>query len=91
MSETDQGLSREQIHKQIDASLERLQTTTSISTSATADPGHADRGDDGGAHRGLRAGKAREIGFRRVTIEQIQAGWTSLTPRISSPPSRSTT
>ena len=26
MTETDQGLSREQIHKQLDASLERLQT-----------------------------------------------------------------
>ena len=26
MTETDSGLSREQIHKQIDASLERLQT-----------------------------------------------------------------
>ena len=75
MSDTDRGLSAEQIHKQIDASLTRLQT---------------DHVDLYQCHRFdietpveetmealsdvVRAGKARFIGFSEWTPEQIEAG-----------------
>jgi aryl-alcohol dehydrogenase-like predicted oxidoreductase len=75
MSETDRGLSAEQIHKQIDASLGRLQT---------------DHVDLYQCHRFdvdvpveetieallevVKAGKARHLGFSEWTPEQIQAG-----------------
>jgi aryl-alcohol dehydrogenase-like predicted oxidoreductase len=92
MSDTDSGLSREQIHKQIDASLERLRT---------------DHVDLYQCHRPDRetpieetmealtevceAGKAREIGFSEWTVEQIQAGlevpgarkWASSQPQYN--------
>jgi aryl-alcohol dehydrogenase-like predicted oxidoreductase len=92
MSETDRGLSREQIHKQIDKSLERLQTDyvdlyqchrpdseTPIEETMEALTEVCD------------AGKAREIGFSEWTVEQIQAGldvpdtrdWVSSQPQYN--------
>ncbi len=75
MTETDKGLSREQIHKQIDASLERLQTDyvdlyqchrydveTPIEETMEA------------LTEVVEAGKVREIGFSEWTPEQIRAG-----------------
>ena len=47
MSDTDRGLSREQVHKQLDASLRGCAPTSSTSTSATATTADAARGDDG--------------------------------------------
>ena len=92
MSDTDRGLSREQIHKQIDASLERLQTDyvdlyqchrpdleTPIEETMEA------------LTEVCEAGKAREIGFSEWTVEQIQAGlevpnarkWVSSQPQYN--------
>ena len=67
MSETDRGLSREQIHKQIDASLDapadRLHRPLPVPPPR---PGDADRGDDGGAHRGRRGGQGARPRLQRV-------------------------
>jgi aryl-alcohol dehydrogenase-like predicted oxidoreductase len=75
MSDSDSGLSAEQIHKQIDASLQRLQvdhvdlyqchrfdvsTPVEETMEALSDV--------------VRAGKARYIGFSEWTPEQIEAG-----------------
>jgi aryl-alcohol dehydrogenase-like predicted oxidoreductase len=60
--ENGRGLSRKHILASIDASLERLGSTTSTSTRSTAGTRDADRGDDGGAARRRQAGKARYIG-----------------------------
>jgi aryl-alcohol dehydrogenase-like predicted oxidoreductase len=75
VSASDRGLSREQIHKQLDASLERLKTDyvdlyqchrfdseTPIEETMEALTEVAD------------AGKVREIGFSEWTPEQIRAG-----------------
>src|SRR3954465_5958944 len=75
MSETDRGLSREQIHKQLDASLARLQTDY-------VDPHRGHRPDPEtpieetmeALTEVAEAGKVREIGFSEWTVEQIQAG-----------------
>jgi aryl-alcohol dehydrogenase-like predicted oxidoreductase len=75
MSEADRGLSAEQIHKQIDASLTRLQTDhvdlyqchrfdTDTPVEETMDA----------LSEVVRAGKARYIGFSEWTPEQIEAG-----------------
>jgi aryl-alcohol dehydrogenase-like predicted oxidoreductase len=74
MSDTDRGLSSEQIHKQIDASLARLQTDyvdlyqchrfdrdTPLEETMTA------------LSEVVREGKARHIGFSEWTAPQIQA------------------
>jgi aryl-alcohol dehydrogenase-like predicted oxidoreductase len=74
MSDTDSGLSRDQIHKQIDASLERLQTDY-------VDLYQAHRFDlDVPIEETLEAlqqvvatGKARYLGFSEWTPEQIRA------------------
>lgn len=75
MSDTDQGLSAVQIHKQIDASLQRLKTdyvdlyqchrfdaTTPIEETMEA------------LTEVVRSGKARYIGFSEWTPDQIRAG-----------------
>ncbi|HET8978065.1 MAG TPA: aldo/keto reductase family protein [Solirubrobacteraceae bacterium] len=75
MSDTDRGLSAEQIEKQIDASLRRLQTDyvdlyqchrfdveTPVEETLQA------------LSEVVRAGKARYIGFSEWTAEQIEAG-----------------
>ena len=74
MSETDRGLAAKQIEKQLDASLRaaanRLRRPLSV---PPLRPRDADRGDDGGADRRCRSGKARDIGFSEWTPQQIRA------------------
>ncbi len=75
MAEGDRGLSAEQIHKQVDASLARLQTDhidlyqchrfdTHVAIEETMEA----------LSEVVRAGKARYIGFSEWTPEQIRAG-----------------
>jgi aryl-alcohol dehydrogenase-like predicted oxidoreductase len=74
MSETDRGLSREQIHKQIDASLERLQTDyVDLYQCHRPDPDTPIEETMEGFTEVIEAGKVREIGFSEWTVEQIQA------------------
>jgi aryl-alcohol dehydrogenase-like predicted oxidoreductase len=92
MSDTDRGLSAEQIHKQIDASLERLRTDY-------VDLYQCHRYDDatpleetmGALTEVVRAGKARHIGFSEWPVEKIEASlaipgsarWVSSQPQYS--------
>jgi len=92
MSDTDRGLSAEQIHKQIDASLERLRTDY-------VDLYQCHRYDDqtpleetmGALTEVVQAGKARHIGFSEWPVEQIEASlalpgvarWVSSQPQYS--------
>jgi aryl-alcohol dehydrogenase-like predicted oxidoreductase len=74
MSETDRGLSREQIHKQIDASLERLQTDhVDLYQCHRPDPETPIEETMEALTEVVEAGKAREIGFSEWTVEQIEA------------------
>jgi aryl-alcohol dehydrogenase-like predicted oxidoreductase len=74
MSETDRGLSREQIHKQLDASLERLQTDhVDLYQCHRADPETPIEETMEALTEVAEAGKVRQIGFSEWTIEQIQA------------------
>src|SRR3954465_14325225 len=74
MSETDRGLSREQIHKQLDASLERLQTDyVDLYQCHRPDPDTPIEETMEGLTEVVEAGKAREIGFSEWTVEQIAA------------------
>jgi aryl-alcohol dehydrogenase-like predicted oxidoreductase len=74
MSDTDRGLSREQIHKQIDASLKRLRTDfvdlyqchrpdTEVPIEETMEA----------LTEVVEAGKARAIGFSEWTVKQVGA------------------
>ena len=92
MSETDRGLSREQIHKQIDASLERLQTDyVDLYQCHRPDPATAIEETMEALTEVCEAGKAREIGFSEWTVEQVDAGlevpgarkWVSSQPQYS--------
>ena len=92
MSDSDRGLSSEQIHKQIDASLGRLQTDY-------VDLYQCHRYDDeapleetmSALSEVVRAGKARYIGFSEWPAEKISASlalpgverWTSSQPQYS--------
>ncbi len=74
MSETDAGLSKEQIHKQIDASLARLQTDhVDLYQCHRFDTGVAIEETMEGLTEVVEAGKARQIGFSEWTPEQIDA------------------
>src|SRR5215216_5980113 len=74
MSESDRGLSREQIHKQIDASLERLQTDyVDLYQCHRPDPDTPIEETMEALTEVCEAGKAREIGFSEWTVEQIEA------------------
>jgi aryl-alcohol dehydrogenase-like predicted oxidoreductase len=74
MSETDRGLSREQIHKQVDASLDRLQTDyVDLYQCHRPDPDVPIEETMEALTEVCEAGKAREIGFSEWTVEQIQA------------------
>ncbi len=74
MSETDRGLSREQVHKQLDASLERLRTDyVDLYQCHRADPETPIAETMEALTEVCEAGTAREIGFSEWTIEQIQA------------------
>jgi aryl-alcohol dehydrogenase-like predicted oxidoreductase len=75
MSENDGGLSREQIHKQVDASLERLQTDyIDLYQCHRPDPETPIEETMEALTEVCEAGKAREIGFSEWTVEQIEAG-----------------
>jgi aryl-alcohol dehydrogenase-like predicted oxidoreductase len=92
MSETDRGLGREQIHKQIDASLERLRTDyVDLYQCHRPDPETPIEETMEALTEICEAGKARAIGFSEWTIEQIQAGldvpgarkWASSQPQYN--------
>jgi aryl-alcohol dehydrogenase-like predicted oxidoreductase len=92
MTETDRGLSREQIHKQLDASLERLQTDyVDLYQCHRPDPETPIEETMEGLTEVVEAGKVREIGFSEWTVEQIQAGlevpetkkWVSSQPQYN--------
>jgi aryl-alcohol dehydrogenase-like predicted oxidoreductase len=92
MSATDQGLSREQIHKQLDASLERLRTDyVDLYQCHRPDPETPIEETMEALTEVQEAGKVREIGFSEWTIEQIQAGlevpntrkWVSSQPQYN--------
>ena len=92
MSESDSGLSREQILKQIDASLERLRTDyVDLYQCHRPDPDVPIEETMEALTEVCEAGKAREIGFSEWTIEQIQAGlevsgarkWVSSQPQYN--------
>jgi aryl-alcohol dehydrogenase-like predicted oxidoreductase len=75
MSETDRGLSAQQIHKQIDASLARLQTDyVDLYQCHRFDTHVAIEETMEALSEVVRAGKARHIGFSEWTPEQISAG-----------------
>ena len=75
MSDTDSGLSREQIHKQIDASLERLQTDyVDLYQCHRFDPDVPIEETMEALTEVVEAGKARYLGFSEWSPEQIRAG-----------------
>jgi len=75
MSETDSGLSREQIHKQIDASLARLRTDyVDLYQCHRFDVDTPIEETMEALTEVVEAGKARYIGFSEWTPEQIRAG-----------------
>src|SRR3954467_14435923 len=74
MSETDRGLSREQVHKQVDASLDRLQTDyIDLYQCHRPDPETPIEETMEALTEVVEAGKGGEIGFSEGTIEQIRA------------------
>lgn len=75
MSDTDRGLSAEQIHKQIDASLMRLKTDhVDLYQCHRFDPDTAIEETMEALTEVVKAGKARYIGFSEWTPDQIRAG-----------------
>jgi aryl-alcohol dehydrogenase-like predicted oxidoreductase len=92
MSDEDRGLSREQIHKQLDASLARLQTDyVDLYQCHRPDPETPIEETMEALTEVCEAGKVREIGFSEWTIEQIEAGlevpgakkWVSSQPQYN--------
>src|SRR6476661_7264095 len=92
MSDTDFGLSRAQIEKQLDASLDRLRTDyVDLYQCHRYDSGTPLEETMEALDEVVRAGKARYIGFSEWTADQIQAsidlsrdhGWTQF---VSSQP-----
>jgi aryl-alcohol dehydrogenase-like predicted oxidoreductase len=74
MSATDRGLSREQVHKQLDASLDRLRTDyIDLYQCHRPDPETPIEETMEALTEVCEAGRVREIGFSEWTIEQIQA------------------
>ena len=75
MSDTDQGLSAKQIHKQIDASLKRLKTDyVDLYQCHRFDPDTPIEETMEALTEVVKAGKARYIGFSEWTPDQIRAG-----------------
>lgn len=75
MSSADRGLSAQQIHKQIDASLSRLHTDyVDLYQCHRFDPLVPIEETMGALSEVVRAGKARYIGFSEWTPQQIEAG-----------------
>jgi aryl-alcohol dehydrogenase-like predicted oxidoreductase len=92
MSDADRGLSREQIHKQLDASLERLQTDyVDLYQCHRPDPDTPIEETMETLTEVVEQGKVREIGFSEWTVEQVQAGlevpgtrkWVSSQPQYN--------
>jgi aryl-alcohol dehydrogenase-like predicted oxidoreductase len=92
MSDTDRGLSAAQIHKQIDASLERLRTDHVDLYQCHRYDEHTPLEETMGAlTEVVQAGKARQIGFSEWTAGQIEASlaipgavrWVSSQPQYS--------
>ena len=92
MSDSDRGLSAAQIHKQIDASLERLRTDYVDLYQCHRDDDQVPLEETMGALTELvRAGKARHIGFSEWPVEKIEASlaipgsarWVSSQPQYS--------
>jgi aryl-alcohol dehydrogenase-like predicted oxidoreductase len=74
MSETDRGLSRRQIEKQLDASLRRLRTDyVDLYQCHRYDPETPLDETMEGLTRAVDSGKARYVGFSEWTPDQIQA------------------
>ncbi len=74
MSATDRGLSREQVHKQLDASLDRLQTDyIDLYQCHRPEPETPIEETMEALTEVVEAGKVREIGFSEWTVEQVQA------------------
>ena len=75
MSDTDQGLSSVQIHKQIDASLKRLKTDyVDLYQCHRFDPNTPIEETMEALSEVVKSGKARYIGFSEWTPDQIRAG-----------------
>jgi len=75
MSETDNGLSAEQIRKQLDASLKRLRTDhIDLYQCHRPDPDVAIEETMEALTEAAKSGRVREIGFSEWTPEQILAG-----------------
>jgi aryl-alcohol dehydrogenase-like predicted oxidoreductase len=92
VSDTDRGLSREQIHKQLDASLARLRTDyVDLYQCHRPDPETPIEETMEALTEVCEAGKVREIGFSEWTVEQIEAGlevpgarrWASSQPQYN--------
>jgi aryl-alcohol dehydrogenase-like predicted oxidoreductase len=92
MSDTDMGLSAAQIHKQIDASLERLQTDyVDLYQCHRYDENTPLEETMGALTEVVEAGKARYIGFSEWPVERIDeslalpnvARWVSSQPQYS--------
>ncbi len=92
MTETDSGLSREQIHKQLDASLERLRTDyVDLYQCHRPDPDVPIEETMEALTEACEAGKVRALGFSEWTVEQIEAGlevpgarkWVSSQPQYN--------
>jgi aryl-alcohol dehydrogenase-like predicted oxidoreductase len=92
MSDTDQGLSAAQIHKQIDASLLRLQTDyVDLYQCHRFDPDTPLEETMGALTEVVQAGKARYIGFSEWPVEEIERSlalpgverWVSSQPQYS--------
>ena len=74
MDDSSGGLSKAEIHKQIDASLERLQTDyVDLYQCHRPDPDTPIEETMEGLTEVVEAGKVREIGFSEWTVEQIAA------------------
>jgi aryl-alcohol dehydrogenase-like predicted oxidoreductase len=74
MSDTDRGLSREQIHKQLDASLARLRTDyVDLYQCHRFDTETPIEETMEALTEVVEAGKVREIGFSEWTVEQVDA------------------
>ena len=92
MSDTDRGLSAAQIHKQIDASLERLQTDyVDLYQCHRYDAQTPLEETMGALTEVVQAGKARHIGFSEWPVEKVVASlaltdverWVSSQPQYS--------
>jgi 1-deoxyxylulose-5-phosphate synthase len=92
MSDTDRGLSAGQIHKQIDASLERLRTDyVDLYQCHRYDADTPLEETMGALTEVVQEGKARHIGFSEWPVEQIEASlaleqtarWVSSQPQYS--------